>query len=195
MIIGDVRRIDHNLLQAVERAEVVLHLAAQVVVTTSVTNPRNDFEVNALGTLNISEAVRPSSSKPIVIYCSTNKVYGTMADLKIARSDGCYAYADSPDRIPETRSLDFCSPYGCSRGTGDQYVHDSARMYGLKSIVFPQVCIYGPHQMGLEDQGWVAWFAIRPLDGFGWEPRVSPTEGGEKLLLWLQHNEHLFAES
>lgn len=160
---GDVRRSEKELRELVDNSEVVFHQAAQVAVTTSVTNPREDFEVNALGTFSLLEAVRLSSAKPIVVYSSTNKVYGKMADLEIKENNGRYAYARLPDGVPETRPLDFYSPYGCSKGTGDQYIIDYARIYGLKTIVFRQSCIYGPHQFGIEDQGWVAWFAIRAL--------------------------------
>ena len=160
---GDVRQVNSHLLELVESAEVVFHLAAQVAVTTSVTNPREDFDVNALGTFNILEAVRLSSSKPIVVYSSTNKVYGKMADQGVVEVGGRYQYAHCLNGIPETCPLDFYSPYGCSKGTGDQYVIDYARIYGLRTMVFRQSCIYGPHQFGIEDQGWVAWFAIRAM--------------------------------
>lgn len=160
---GDVRRFDKNLIELVEKAEVVFHLAAQVAVTKSVTNPREDFEINALGTFNVLEAVRLSSSRPVVFYSSTNKVYGKMADLEVAERDNRYRYVNLPNGVPETRPLDFHSPYGCSKGCGDQYVIDYERIYGLKTIVFRQSCIYGPHQFGVEDQGWVAWFTIRAM--------------------------------
>ena len=170
---GDVRR-ENALWPLVEDADVVLHLAAQVAVTTSVVNPREDFEVNALGTFNVMEAVRRSGSQPIVLYSSTNKVYGKMADLDVVERAGRYADAACPRGIGEERPLEFYSPYGCSKGTGDQYVLDYARMYGLKTIVFRQSCIYGPHQFGIEDQGWVAWFAIRALQN---EPVVIYGDG------------------
>lgn len=163
VVYGDVRRTDSHLPALVERAEVVLHLAAQVAVTTSVMNPREDFEVNALGTFNVMEAVRLSSSKPIVIYSSTNKVYGKMPDLDVVESGGHYTYAQGAHGIAEMRPLDFYSPYGCSKGAGDQYVLDYARIYGIRTVAFRQSCIYGPHQFGIEDQGWVAWFAIRAM--------------------------------
>ncbi len=159
----DIRHVDSHLHELVEDAEVVFHLAAQVAVTTSVTHPREDLEVNALGTFNVMEAVRLSSAKPIVVYSSTNKVYGKMADLQISKTDGRYTYTQLTEGVPETRPLDFYSPYGCSKGAGDQYVIDYARIYGLRTIVFRQSCIYGPHQFGIEDQGWVAWFAIRAM--------------------------------
>jgi CDP-paratose 2-epimerase len=160
---GDVRQSGQQLQALVDEAEVVFHLAAQVAVTTSVTDPRADFEVNAVGTFNVLEAVRLARSKPIVLYSSTNKVYGKMADLNVKVTNGRHAYEQLADGVPETCQLDFYSPYGCSKGIGDQYVIDYARIYGLKTVVFRQSCIYGPHQFGIEDQGWVAWFIIRAL--------------------------------
>lgn len=162
---GDVRSDESLLRDLVEGVDVVFHLAAQVAVTTSVTNPRADFEINGLGTFNVMEAVRTSSSRPVVVYSSTNKVYGKMTDLDVVRTGDRYSYASCPDGIAESRPLDFYSPYGCSKGIGDQYVLDYARIYGLKTVVFRQSCIYGPHQFGIEDQGWVAWFSIQALRG------------------------------
>ena len=160
---GDIRQADMNLLKLVENAEVVFHQAAQVAVTTSVKYPREDFEVNALGTFNLLEAVRLSSVRPIVVYSSTNKVYDKMEDQEVTESAGRYSYVKLANGVSETQPLDFYSPYGCSKGTGDQYMIDYTRIYGLKTIVFRQSCIYGPHQFGIEDQGWVAWFAIRAM--------------------------------
>jgi CDP-paratose 2-epimerase len=131
-----------------------------VAVTTSVTNPREDFEINALGTFNVLEAVRASSAKPVLVYASTNKVYGKMGDAGVVGRDGRYEYEDLPYGAGEQRMLDFYSPYGCSKGAGDQYVVDYARIYGLRTLTFRQSCIYGPRQFGVEDQGWIAWFAI-----------------------------------
>ncbi|MFA5358745.1 MAG: GDP-mannose 4,6-dehydratase [Patescibacteria group bacterium] len=160
---ADVRHDLDKLNEAVAQNEVVYHLAAQVAVTTSVKNPREDFEINALGTFNVLEAARLSARKPIVIFSSTNKVYGGMEDVKIVHDEKRYSYADYPLGIPEDRLLDFHSPYGCSKGTGDQYVRDYARIYDIPTVVFRQSCIYGTHQFGLEDQGWVAWFTIASL--------------------------------
>jgi CDP-paratose 2-epimerase len=156
----DVRHAD-RLVQIVGRArpDVVVHLAAQVAVTTSVKDPRHDFEVNALGTLNLLEAVRQQAPKALVIYASTNKVYGKMDDVPVIRDGDRYLYADLPHGVPEDRPLDFHSPYGCSKGAADQYVRDYARIYGLRTVVFRQSCIYGTRQFGVEDQGWIAWFA------------------------------------
>jgi CDP-paratose 2-epimerase len=143
--------------------DAVLLLAGQVAVTTSVTNPREDFDINALGTFNVLEAIRASGEKPMLLYASTNKVYGKMEDLDIEESETRYGYRHQKQGIPETRQLDFYSPYGCSKGTGDQYVRDYYRIYGLPTVVFRQSCIYGPNQFGIEDQGWVAWFTIATL--------------------------------
>lgn len=162
---GDVRWPDEEFQALVEESEVLFHLAAQVAVTTSVTDPSEDFEINARGTFNVLEAVRKSSSRPAVLYSSTNKVYGKMDDLAIIERGGRYAYEDLETGVPVTRPLEFYSPYGCSKGCGDQYVVDYARIYGLDTVAFRQSCIYGPHQFGIEDQGWVAWFAIRAMQG------------------------------
>jgi len=161
----DIRNDFDLLLSLVEKVDVVYHLAAQVAVTTSVVRPREDFEINALGTLNVLEAIRRSQSKPIIIYASTNKVYGEMKDVKVIQNGQRYGYESLPDGVSEDRPLDFHSPYGCSKGTGDQYVRDYSRIYGLKSVVFRQSCIYGPMQYGVEDQGWIAWFTIAALLG------------------------------
>ncbi|MEW5985683.1 MAG: GDP-mannose 4,6-dehydratase [Chloroflexota bacterium] len=156
---GDVRDYD-ALCQAIQGAEVVLHLAAQVAVTTSMVNPREDFAINALGTFNVLEAVRHHCPQAVVLYASTNKVYGGMEEVRVVEQATRYAYVDYAAGIPESYPLDFHSPYGCSKGTGDQYTIDYARIYGLKSLVFRQSCVYGPRQFGVEDQGWVAHFVI-----------------------------------
>ena len=143
--------------------DVVLHCAGQVAVTTSVTDPRRDFEDNALGTLNVLEAVRLHAPGAILLYTSTNKVYGGLEDLRVERQGERWAWPDLPEGCPEDRPIDFHSPYGCSKGAADQYVRDYARIYGLRTVVFRQSCIYGYRQFGVEDQGWVAWFTIRSL--------------------------------
>jgi CDP-paratose 2-epimerase len=166
IIEADIR--DHAALDmAVAGAapDVVLHLAGQVAVTTSVVEPREDFEINALGTFNVLEAVRRHAPEAALLYASTNKVYGGMESVEIIQRDGRYAYADFPHGIPETYPLDFHSPYGCSKGAGDQYVRDYARIYGLRTLVLRQSCIYGLRQFGVEDQGWVAHFVIAAVKG------------------------------
>lgn len=142
------------------KPEVVLHLAGQVAVTTSVINPREDFDINALGTLNLLEACRSLDAPPFVIYSSTNKVYGGMEAVEIIRLGNRYEYKNLPFGVSETMQLDFHSPYGCSKGAADQYVRDYSRIFGVPGVVLRQSCIYGPNQFGIEDQGWVAWFTI-----------------------------------
>ncbi len=164
LVVADVRDAA-SLAEAARGADVVVHLAAQVAVTTSVDDPRTDFEINALGTFNVLEAARLSGRKPVVIYASTNKVYGGMEDVVVVEGESRYRYRDLPGGVPESQPLDFHSPYGCSKGTGDQYVRDYARIYGLPTVVLRQSCIYGPRQMGVEDQGWVAWFVIAAVTG------------------------------
>jgi len=151
--------------EAVAGAEVVYHLAGQTAVTTSVTDPRRDFEINALGTLNVLEAARLAGHQPIVLYSSTNKVYGGMDDVAVEEGETRYRYVDLPNGAGEDQPLDFHSPYGCSKGAADQYVRDYARIYDIPTVVFRQSCIYGPRQMGVEDQGWVAWFVIALVTG------------------------------
>jgi CDP-paratose 2-epimerase len=161
---GDVR--DFSAVEKVMRgATEVFHLAAQVAVTTSVVNPREDFSTNAQGTLNVLEAARVQKRMPIVLYTSTNKVYGGLEHLRVVELPRRYEFEDLPLGVPETCPLDFHSPYGCSKGAADQYVHDYHRIYGLPTIVFRMSCIYGPHQFGTEDQGWVAHFALTGLRG------------------------------
>lgn len=168
---GDIRD-EQALSSAVTGADVVLHLASQVAVTTSVQDPRTDFTINALGTFNALEATRLHAPEAVFVYASTNKVYGGMEAVSIVEQEARYAYADYARGIPETFPLDFHSPYGCSKGAGDQYTLDYARIYGLKSVVFRQSCIYGRRQFGVEDQGWVAHFVIaavhnHPITIFG----------------------------
>ncbi len=153
------------LVDAVDGIDVIVHFAGQVAVTTSVDDPLEDFQINALGTMNVLEAARLSGQKPIVLYSSTNKVYGGMEDVVVVEDESAYAYRDYPYGISETHPLDFHSPYGCSKGSADQYVRDYARIYDIPTVVMRQSCIYGPRQFGVEDQGWVAWFIIAALSG------------------------------
>ncbi len=164
---GDIRKFD-ELRKAVSKKgpfQLILHLAAQVAVTSSVEDPREDFEINALGTFNILEAIRQYNPEAFLIYSSTNKVYGKMDDLDVVEQKGRYEYSNMPNGIAENRNLDFHSPYGCSKGAADQYCIDYMRIYGLKTVVMRQSCIYGYRQFGIEDQGWVAWFCIAALMG------------------------------
>ncbi len=154
---GDIR--DVRLLKtAVSGADCVFHLAAQVAVTTSVEEPVEDFEVNAMGTLYLLETCRKYAKDAFFLYASTNKVYGDLSGLKLKELKTRYVLADRTNGITEDEPLDFYSPYGCSKGSADQYVRDYHRIYGLKTVVFRQSCIYGPYQHGNADQGWVVHF-------------------------------------
>jgi CDP-paratose 2-epimerase len=165
--LGDVRDAD-ALGRAVSRAAHVFHFAAQVAVTTSLSDPFLDFDVNARGTLNLLEAARACAEPPSIVFTSTNKVYGDLEDVEVWSTGRRYEPAQESVRqsgISETRPLEFHSPYGCSKGVAEQYVLDYARTFGLRTAVFRMSCIYGPRQFGTEDQGWVAHFLLAALDG------------------------------
>jgi CDP-paratose 2-epimerase len=181
---GDIRTDNELLLDLAEKNDVVLHLAAQVAVTTSVIDPKEDFDINALGTFNVLEAVRQSKRQPIVLYASTNKVYGGLEQFPVDESETRYSFRNGMSGVTEEVHLDFHSPYGCSKGAADQYVRDYARIYELKTVVFRQSCIYGPHQLGIEDQGWVAWFMIAGL--FGREITLYGTGKQVRDLLFVE---------
>jgi CDP-paratose 2-epimerase len=164
-LVGDVRN-RHTLHGALEGIEHVYHLAAQVAVTSSLRDPQLDFAVNAQGTLNLLEAARARPGPPSIVFASTNKVYGSLHDVGVERNGSRYVPVDQQVRrfgIGESRALEFHSPYGCSKGAAEQYVLDYARTFGLRTTVLRMSCIYGPHQFGNEDQGWVAHFARRAL--------------------------------
>lgn len=153
---------------AVRGVDSVFHLAAQVAVTTSLDDPRLDFDVNLIGTINLLEAARAQAEPPAFLFTSTNKVYGGLEDVELHDTGSRYEPIASAIRragVSEQRPLDFCTPYGCSKGAADQYVLDYAKSFGLRAAVFRMSCIYGPHQCGNEDQGWVAHFAISAIDG------------------------------
>jgi CDP-paratose 2-epimerase len=166
-VAGDVR--DSQAVAAVvQEAGAVFHLAAQVAVTSSLTDPLDDFAVNARGTLTVLEALRQRAPQTPMVFASTNKVYGGLADLAMTVHADRHLPADAhlcEHGIDETRPLDFCTPYGCSKGAADQYVLDYAHSFGLRTAVLRKSCIYGPRQFGTEDQGWVAHFLIRALRG------------------------------
>jgi len=162
---GDVRDAE-TVRRAVAGASAVLHLAGQVAVTTSLDDPIDDFEVNARGTLNVLEAARLSGKQPFVFYTSTNKVYGALNSVEVVAGGESYRTKDRAFRgVNESQRLDFHSPYGCSKGTADQYVRDYARIYKLPTVVFRMSCIAGPRQFGTEDQGWVAHFLYSAIAG------------------------------
>jgi CDP-paratose 2-epimerase len=164
---GDIRDED-SLAAASREAEAVFHMAAQVAVTTSLVDPREDFDINVRGTLHLLDALRGAGRPIPLVFASTNKVYGDLADLRFELREDRYEPVDTDVRrhgIGESRPLDFHTPYGCSKGAADQYVLDYARSYGLPACVIRMSCIYGQRQMGTEDQGWVAHFLIRALEG------------------------------
>jgi len=169
---------------AAVRPDLVVHEAAQVAVTTSVANPRLDFEVNAMGTLNVLEALRNSAPDAFMIYASTNKVYGSMEDVAVVEEAKRYRYRDYPEGLCESRTLDFHSPYACSKGAADQYVHDYSRIFGLRTAVFRQSCIYGTNQFGVEDQGWIAWFTIARV--LGKPVTIYGTGKQVRDILWVE---------
>ena len=166
VLVADI--CDHwALRRALDGAGEVYHLAAQVAVTTSLDDPATDFRVNAQGTLGLLEELRRLDEPPFLLFTSTNKVYGTLPHLGLRRQGDRWEPTDVAIRnrgLSEALPLDFCTPYGCSKGAADQYVLDYAKSYGIPSVVFRMSCIYGPHQHGTEDQGWVAHFAIRALE-------------------------------
>jgi len=146
------------------KPDYVFHLAGQVAMTTSIANPRLDFEVNALGTFNLLDAIRKYSPETVVLYSSTNKVYGDFSDLTFEETDTRYICKEYPNGFPESITLDFHSPYGCSKGAADQYLRDFNRIYGLKTIVFRHSSMYGSNQHATFDQGWVGWFCQKALE-------------------------------
>lgn len=161
--VGDVRDAA-AVHKAVQGATEIYNFAAQVAVTSSIVDPRHDFEVNALGTLNILEAARKSGRQPFILFTSTNKVYGNLSNRRLVQTATRHCALDEQG-VNESQPLDLYSPYGCSKGTADQYVHDYSRMYALPTVVFRMSCIAGPRQCGNEDQGWVAHFIYSALEG------------------------------
>ncbi len=162
----------------------VIHLAGQVAVTTSLEDPRGDFEANALGTLNVLEAVRATGRRPVIIFASTNKVYGALPWVTLEERATRWECVSHPAGLDETAPLDFHSPYGCSKGAADQCVRDWGRVYGLPTVVLRQSCILGPRQFGVEDQGWVAWFLIAKMMG---RPTTIFGDGKQvRDLLWVE---------
>jgi CDP-paratose 2-epimerase len=166
-IVADIRD-EARLADAAAGAKAVFHMAAQVAVTTSLVDPREDFAINIAATVGLLEALRTRAPDVPLIFASTNKVYGDLADIDMVLADDAYRPADPAVHahgVDERRPLDFHTPYGCSKGAADQYVLDYARSFGLRAAVLRMSCIYGRRQMGTEDQGWVAHFLIRALEG------------------------------
>ena len=154
----------NNLFQEIGELDFICHVAGQVAMTTSIIDPRKDFEVNALGTFNILEATREYTPDALLAFSSTNKVYGDLAYLDILEEDSRYTLKDFPDGIDEKTPLDFSTPYGCSKGSADQYVRDWGRVFGLKTVIFRHSSIYGGRQFATIDQGWVGWFCSKVIE-------------------------------
>lgn len=164
-IIESLVQQTENYIHAIKKADVVIHLAGQTAVTHSIVDPFLDFQTNLMGTFLLLEAIRVHNPACIVIYASTNKVYGDLSthELRLDTQLKRYLNISHPNGISEKQQLDFLSPYGVSKGSADQYVKDWSHTYGLQTVVFRQSCIYGPHQRGVEDQGWAAHFAKQIL--------------------------------
>lgn len=175
---GDMRN-QHDVFRVIDetRPDVIFHLCGQVAMTTSIANPRMDFEVNALGSFNLLEAVRLRSPESIIVYSSTNKVYGDLQNLCYTESELRYDFKDFPDGIDEQFPIDFHSPYGCSKGTADQYMLDYARIFQLRTVVFRHSSIYGGRQYSTFDQGWVGWFCSKAYEAKR-NPQVEFTISG-----------------
>lgn len=162
IVIEDVR--NRAVIETlVSRVDMIFHFAAQVAVTTSLEQPLDDFGINCGGTLNLLEAARRQATPPGFLFTSTNKVYGSLEEMSLAEEPTRYRRTDDESGIDETQPLEFRTPYGCSKGAADQYVLDYARVYKIPAVVFRMSCIFGPHQFGTEDQGWVAHFIRRIL--------------------------------
>ena len=162
---GDIRQSDLVSRLVKEcRPDVIAHLAGQVAVTKSIENPRHDFEVNALGTINVLEGARLSSPTPVVLYSSTNKVYGSLCHLRCQETDTRYTLPDYPDGLDESLPVEGHSPYGCSKLAADQYMRDYHRVYGIPTVVFRHSSMYGGRQFATYDQGWVGWFCMKALE-------------------------------
>lgn len=182
-VLGDIRDFDVLRTTLPSDSDRVYHMAGQVAVTTSVLDPREDFKSNAWGTFNLLEAVRTVAPQAIVFYASTNKVYGGMEEVIVVEEETRYRFRDLPLGVSEDQPLDFHSPYGCSKGCGDQYTRDYARIYGLRTVVLRQSCIYGTRQFGVEDQGWMAYFCIAAR--LGWPISIYGTGKQVRDVLWI----------
>lgn len=175
----DIRNLnDIETVIKIEKPDVVFHLAGQVAMTTSIENPRLDFEVNAFGTFNLLDSIRKYSPDTIIIYSSSNKVYGDFSDLNFIEKNTRYECIEFPVGFPENLPLDFQSPYGCSKGTADQYLLDFHRVYGLKTVVFRHSSMFGGNQHSTIDQGWIGWFCQKALDQLSGKDKSTFTISG-----------------
>ena len=177
---GDIRNAnDVETLFARVRPDVIFHLAGQVAMTTSMSDPRKDFEINVGGSINVLESARKHTPEAAIVYSSSNKAYGDLGSLKLIETETRYAAPDFPDGIDETTPLDFHTPYGCSKGAADQYMLDYARSFGLKTAVFRHSTIYGGRQFATFDQGWVGWFCQQAFEAKSSPDREPFTIAGD----------------
>ncbi|MFT6069536.1 MAG: CDP-paratose 2-epimerase [Bacteriovoracaceae bacterium] len=162
---SDIRNSDdvNNVFER-EKPDVVFHVAGQVAMTTSLERPRFDMEINVIGTHNLLEGIRKFAPEAVVVYSSTNKVYGDLEDHNYREEERRYSMPDFPKGLPESTNLDFSTPYGCSKGAADQYMIDYHRCYGIKSVVFRHSSIFGGRQFSTFDQGWIGWFVSRAIE-------------------------------
>ena len=187
-ILGDVR--DSTQLTSAVKAfspDVIFHLAGQVAMTTSINDPRMDFEVNALGTINLLETVRMFSPDAIIVYSSTNKVYGDLEQYSYLESDLRYTCVDHPQGFNELTPLQFESPYGCSKGAADQYMLDYNRVFGLNTVVFRHSSMYGGRQFATADQGWIGWFVSKALEAKSGNGNPFTVSGNGKQVRDILH--------
>ncbi|MCB9818877.1 GDP-mannose 4,6-dehydratase [Candidatus Nomurabacteria bacterium] len=173
--------------------DVVFHLAGQVAMTTSIENPRKDFETNALGTFNVLEAVRMCVPEASIFYSSTNKVYGDLEWVEYEEGDTRYTAVNYPDGFPESMPLSFSSPYGCSKGSADQYMQDYHKVFGLKTVVFRHSSMYGGRQFATADQGWIGWFCEKAVDEKYGNGGVFTISGDGKQVRDLLHADDMTA--
>jgi CDP-paratose 2-epimerase len=186
---GDIRN-QNDITRVVQsfKPDAIFHLAGQVAMTTSIANPRMDFEVNVMGTHNLLEAVRQYAPDAIVVYSSTNKVYGDLEQYTYSETDTRFQCNERPNGFDEQTQLDFHSPYGCSKGAADQYMLDYARIFGIKTVVFRHSSMYGGRQFATYDQGWVGWFCQKALEtSKGWLQEPFTISGTGKQVRDVLH--------
>lgn len=191
---GDVANPD-TVAALVEktRPDAVYHLAGQVAMTTSISDPRADFETNALGTFNVLEAVRRHAPEAAVVYSSTNKVYGDLEQYRYEEGETRWTCADHPDGFDEATPLAFASPYGCSKGSADQYALDYARVFGLRTVVFRHSSMYGGRQFATFDQGWIGWFCAEAARVAGGDAAPIAIAGDGKQVRDVLHADDMVA--
>ncbi|GHU16255.1 CDP-paratose 2-epimerase [Spirochaetia bacterium] len=191
---GDIRNKNDVESLIKHGFDIVFHLAGQVAMTSSIENPYKDFEINALGTLNILDSVRKHCKDAVVIYSSTNKVYGDLEQYEYTETDTRYLCPQYPNGFNESIPLEFHSPYGCSKGSADQYMLDYHRIFGLKTIVFRHSSMYGGRQFATYDQGWIGWFCQKAVELRN-NPNVEPftISGNGKQVRDILHADDMVA--